>query len=164
MSIIQLRMYFLGGHIAMDMNKETFYLIRADILPESIQKTIEVKRMLERGEIETIQQAVDEVGLSRSAYYKYKDAIYPFNAMMKQKIITVSVNLEHRAGVLSKMLSYIAASRGNVLTINQTIPLQGLANVVLTIETAQMDLSVTQLSEELRQQDGVQKVVIVGQG
>jgi chorismate mutase len=157
-------MYFLGGQITMDMNKETFYLIRADILPESIQKTIEVKRMLERGEIETIQQAVDEVGLSRSAYYKYKDAIYPFNAMMKQKIITVSVNLEHRAGVLSKMLSYIATSRGNVLTINQTIPLQGLANVVLTIETAQMDLSVTQLSEELRQQDGVQKVVIVGQG
>jgi chorismate mutase len=157
-------MYFLGGQIAMDMNKETFYLIRADILPESIQKTIEVKRMLERGEVETIQQAVDEVGLSRSAYYKYKDAIYPFNAMMKQKIITVSVNLEHRAGVLSKMLSYIATSRGNVLTINQTIPLQGLANVVLTIETAQMDLSVTQLSEELRQQDGVQKVVIVGQG
>lgn len=157
-------MYFLGGQIAMDMNKETFYLIRADILPESIQKTIEVKRMLERGEVETIQQAVDEIGLSRSAYYKYKDAIYPFNAMMKQKIITVSVNLEHRAGVLSKMLSYIATSRGNLLTINQTIPLQGLANVVLTIETAQMDLSVTQLSEELRQQDGVQKVVIVGQG
>lgn len=146
------------------MNKEIFYLIRADILPESIQKTIEVKRMLERGEVETIQQAVDKIGLSRSAFYKYKDAIYPFNVMMKQQIITVSLNLEHRSGVLSKMLSYIAASRGNVLTINQTIPLQGLANVVLTIETAQMDLSVTQLSEELRLQDGVQKVVIVGQG
>jgi chorismate mutase len=148
----------------MDTSKETFYLIRSDILPESIQKTIEVKKMLERGDVETIQQAVEEVGLSRSAYYKYKDAVHPFNAMMKQKIITVSLNLEHRAGVLSKMLSYIATSRGNVLTINQTIPLQGLANVVLTIETAQMDLSVTQLSEELKQLDGIQKVVIVGQG
>jgi chorismate mutase len=148
----------------MDTSKETFYLIRSDILPESIQKTIEVKKMLERGDVETIQQAVEKVGLSRSAYYKYKDAVHPFNAMMKQKIITVSLNLEHRAGVLSKMLSYIATSRGNVLTINQTIPLQGLANVVLTIETAQMDLSVTQLSEELKQLDGIQKVVIVGQG
>jgi chorismate mutase len=148
----------------MDTSKETFYLIRSDILPESIQKTIEVKKMLERGDVETIQQAVEKAGLSRSAYYKYKDAVHPFNAMMKQKIITVSLNLEHRAGVLSKMLSYIAASRGNVLTINQTIPLQGLANVVLTIETAQMDLSVTQLSEELKQLDGIQKVVIVGQG
>ncbi|MEX2103771.1 MAG: ACT domain-containing protein, partial [Bacilli bacterium] len=108
--------------------------------------------------------AVDQVGLSRSAYYKYKDAIYPFNTMMKQKIITVSLNLEHRAGVLSKMLSYIATNRGNVLTINQTIPLQGLANVVLTIETAQMDVSVTQIIGELRNLDGVQKVVIVGQG
>lgn len=157
-------MYFLGGQITLDKNKETFYLIRADILPESIEKTIEAKNLLERGDVETIQQAVDQVGLSRSAFYKYKDAIYPFNVMMKQKIITVSLNLEHRAGVLSKMLSFIAVSRGNVLTINQTIPLQGLANVVLTIETAQMDLSVTQLSEELRQQDGVQKVVVVGQG
>jgi chorismate mutase len=148
----------------MDTSKETFYLIRSDILPESIQKTIEARKMLERGDVETIQQAVEKVGLSRSAYYKYKDAIYPFNAMMKQKIITVSLNLEHQAGVLSKMLSYIAASRGNVLTINQTIPLQGLANVVLTIETAQMDLSATQLTEELKQLDGIQKVVIVGQG
>jgi chorismate mutase len=147
-----------------DKSKETFYLVRSDILPESIQKTIEARKMLERGDVETIQQAVEKVGLSRSAYYKYKDAIHPFNAMMKQKIITVSLNLEHRAGVLSKMLSYIAASRGNVLTINQTIPLQGLANVVLTIETAQMDLSATQLSEELKQLDGIKKVVIVGQG
>jgi chorismate mutase len=147
-----------------DTSKETFYLVRSDILPESIQKTIEARKMLERGDVETIQQAVEKVGLSRSAYYKYKDAIHPFNAMMKQKIITVSLNLEHRAGVLSKMLSYIAASRGNVLTINQTIPLQGLANVVLTIETAQMDLSATQLSEELKQLDGIKKVVIVGQG
>lgn len=148
----------------MEANKETYYLIRADILPESIQKTIEAKRLLDRGEAETIQQAVEQVGLSRSAYYKYKDAIYPFNAVMKQKIITVSLNLEHRSGVLSKMLSHIATNRGNVLTINQSIPLQGLANVVLSIETAQMDLTVTQLTEELKQIDGVQKVTVVAQG
>ena len=148
----------------MEMNKETFYLIRADILPESIQKTIEVKRLLDRGEVETIQDAVDQVGLSRSAFYKYKDAIYPFNTTMKQKIITISVNLEHRSGILSSMLSYIAGKRGNILTINQTIPLQGQANVVLTIETAQMDVGVTELSQELKQLDGVQKVTLIGQG
>lgn len=148
----------------MEANKETYYLIRADILPESIQKTIEAKRILDRGEVETIQQAVEKVGLSRSAYYKYKDAIHPFNAVMKQKIITVSLNLEHRSGVLSKMLSHIASKRGNVLTINQSIPLQGLANVVLSIETAQMDLTVTELTEELKQIDGVQRVTVVAQG
>ncbi|GAA0354964.1 ACT domain-containing protein [Bacillus horti] len=147
----------------MENNKETYYLIRADILPESIQKTIEAKRLLDRGEAETIQQAVEQVGLSRSAYYKYKDAIHPFNAVMKQKIITVSLNLDHRSGVLSKMLSHIAANRGNVLTINQSIPLQGLANVVLSIETAQMSLTATQLTKELSQIDGVQKVTIIAQ-
>ncbi|WP_025027397.1 ACT domain-containing protein [Caldalkalibacillus mannanilyticus] len=148
----------------MGANKETFYLIRSDILPESIQKAIEAKKILERGDVETIQEAVDKVGLSRSAFYKYKDAVFPFNAMMKQKIMTVSLNLEHRSGILSQMLSFIASRRGNVLTINQTIPIQGLANVVLTIETAQMDLSATELSEELRHLDGVQKVILVGQG
>ncbi|WP_202080206.1 ACT domain-containing protein [Caldalkalibacillus salinus] len=148
----------------MEHNKETYYLIRSDILPESIQKTIEAKKTLERGEVATIQQAVERVGLSRSAYYKYKDAVHPFNAMMKQKIITISLNLDHRTGVLSNLLSYIAQSRGNVLTINQTIPLQGLANVVLSVETAHMNLSATQLTEELKQIEGIQKVVIVGQG
>lgn len=148
----------------MDYNKETYYLIRSDILPESIQKTIEAKQLVEKGEVGTIQEAVNKVGLSRSAFYKYKDAIYPFNAMMKEQIITISLNLDHKAGVLSKMLNFIASNRGNVLTINQTIPLQGLANVVVSVETAQMDLTATQLSEELRKLEGVQKVIIVGQG
>jgi chorismate mutase len=148
----------------MEANKETFYLIRSDILPESIQKTIEAKRQLERGEVDTIQEAVERVDLSRSAFYKYKDAVFPFNATMKQQIMTVSLNLDHRSGVLSEMLSFIAARRGNVLTINQTIPLQGQANVVLSIETAHMELTATQLSEELRHLEGIQKVVLVGQG
>jgi chorismate mutase len=164
MSIIQIQTYSLGGQKIMEAKKETFYLIRADILPESIQKTIEVKKILEKGDVETIQEAVDQVGLSRSAFYKYKDAIFPFNAKKHQEIITVSLNLEHRSGVLSRMLSYIASQRGNVLTINQTIPLQGQANVVLSIETAQMELTASQLSQELKNLDGVQKAVIVGQG
>ncbi len=122
------------------------------------------KELLDKGEVETIQEAVERVGFSRSAFYKYKDAIFPFNAVMEQKIITVSLNLEHRSGLLSQMLSYIASQRGNILTINQTIPLQGQANVVLSIETAQMDMSATQLSEALRGLEGVRKVVLVGQG
>ena len=83
---------------------------------------------------------------------------------MKQQIMTISVNLEHRAGALSDMLRYIAENRGNVLTINQTIPLQGLANVVVSIETAQMDMDATQFADGLEQLDSVQKVVVVGQG
>lgn len=148
----------------MEAKKETFYLIREDILPESILKTIEAKNLLENGQVDTIQEAVDKVGLSRSAFYKYKDAVYPYHAMMNQKIMTVSLNLEHRSGVLSKMLSYIAGKGGNVLTINQTIPLQGMANVVLSIETAHMELTASELTQELKLLDGVKKVVLLGQG
>lgn len=143
--------------------KERFYLVRADILPEAIHKTIAAKQLLESGEAESVQEAVEQVNLSRSAYYKYKDAVFPFNAAVKQKIITISVNLQHRSGVLSGMLSYIAQNRGNILTINQSIPLQGWANVILSIETAQMDMDAAQLAEGLKRLDGVQRVMIVGQ-
>ena len=148
----------------MSNDKETFYLVRSDILPESIRKTIEAKRLLERGEVTHAREAAQKVNLSRRAFYKYKDAVFPFNAAMKQQIMTISVNLEHRAGALSDMLRYIAENRGNVLTINQTIPLQGLANVVVSIETAQMDMDATQFADGLEQLDSVQKVVVVGQG
>jgi chorismate mutase len=148
----------------MSVNKDAYYLVRGDILPESIQKTIEAKRLLEKGEVQTAQEAVRRVNLSRSAFYKYKDAIFPFNSTMKQKIMTISVNLEHHAGALSNMLSYIARNRGNVLTINQTIPLQGLANVVVSIETSQMDVDATQFTYGLSKLEAVQRVSIIGHG
>lgn len=144
------------------MPEEKFYLIRSDILPEALLKTVEAKEQLEAGEAETVAEAVKRVGLSRSAFYKYKDGIFPFNEMMKEKIITVSLNLEHRSGVLSKVLGYVAAVQGNVLTINQTIPLQGLANVAMSVDTAHIRTSMTQFIDGLQQVDGVRKAFIVG--
>lgn len=149
---------------ALQKDKETFYLVRSDILPESMHKTLVAKKLIESREVESVQEAVATVQLSRSAFYKYKDAIFPFNAMMKQRIMTVSVHLQHRQGILSALLSYIAQNRGNVLTINQSIPLQGTANVTISIETAQMTIAATQFADGLKQLDGVQKVVIIGQG
>lgn len=143
--------------------KETFYLVRGDVLPESFHKTLEVKKLLEQNKGYTVQEAVEKVGLSRSAFYKYRDAIFPFHNMSKRKIITISMNLEHRSGILSQILSYIAAHRGNILTINQTIPLLGVANVVLSIDTIEMDMGALKLAEELGKLDGVKKVTIVGQ-
>ncbi|WP_047155259.1 ACT domain-containing protein [Aneurinibacillus tyrosinisolvens] len=148
----------------MPKQDEIFYLIRADILPESIAKTIEAKKLLDSGEAETVHEAVEKVGLSRSAYYKYKDSIFPFNSMMREVIITVSLNLEHRSGILSKVLKFIADRGGNVLTINQTIPLQGMANVALSIDTGGLSLSSTEFLEELQRLEGVKRAVIVGRG
>ncbi len=148
----------------MTKREEKFYLIRADILPESILKTIEVKKLLESGEADTVNEAVERVGLSRSAFYKYKDGIFPFNAMMSEEIITINLTLEHRAGVLSKVLQFVAERGGNVLTINQTIPLQGIANVAMSVDLAHLVVSSTDLLDSLQQLSGVRKAMIVGRG
>jgi len=148
----------------MGKREEKFYLIRADILPESIAKTIEAKELLESGEVDTVNEAVERVGLSRSAFYKYKDGIFPFNAMMREEIMTVMFTLEHRSGILSRVLQYVAEKGGNVLTINQTIPLQGLANVTMSVDMAQLQLSTTEFVDGLQAISGVRKALIVGRG
>ncbi|MFD2369857.1 ACT domain-containing protein [Brevibacillus sp. GCM10020057] len=144
--------------------EEKFYLIRSDILPESIVKTIEAKKMLESGEVDTVNEAVERVGLSRSAFYKYKDGIFPFNSMMSETIMTITLSLEHKSGYLSKVLSYMADQGGNVLTINQTIPLQGVASVSMSVEMAHMKVSSTEFLDGLQQIPGVRKAMIVGRG
>jgi chorismate mutase len=144
--------------------KEKYYLIHVDILPEAIYKTVEAKKLFESGEVETVNQAVDQVGLSRSAYYKYKDKIFPFNAATYQQIVTISFILEDRSGVLSQVLRFVADKSGNILTINQSIPLQGIANVVLSVDTASLNLPTTDFVDELSQINGVKKAVVVGQG
>lgn len=148
----------------MAKREEKFFLIRSDILPESIAKTIEVKKLLESGEVETVNEAVELVGISRSAFYKYKDGIFPFNAMMSEKIMTITFTLEHRSGVLSKVLQYVAEQGGNVLTINQTIPLQGIANVSMSVDMAHLRISSTEFLDGLQEIKGVRKAMIVGRG
>ena len=144
--------------------EEKFYLIRSDILPESIAKTIEAKKMLESGEVDTVNEAVDRVGLSRSAFYKYKDGIYPFNAMMSEKIMTITFLLEHMSGYLSKVLTFVAEQGGNVLTINQTIPLQGIATISMSVDMAHLLVPSTEFLESLQEIPGVRKAMIVGRG
>ncbi|NGQ94286.1 ACT domain-containing protein [Brevibacillus sp. SYP-B805] len=148
----------------MTKREEKFYLIRSDILPESIAKTIEAKKLLESGEADTVNEAVERVGLSRSAFYKYKDGIFPFNAMMSEKIMTITFSLEHRSGILSRVLHYVAEQGGNVLTINQTIPLQGIANVSMSVDMAHLTISSTEFLDGLQELPGVRKAMIVGRG
>jgi len=154
-------MYILGG-LRLHGN-EQFYLIQGDVLPISIRKTLEVKRLLDAGNVKTIHEAVEQVGISRSVYYKYKDKIFPFNAVTFQKVITISLLLEHRPGILSKVLQFVADKDGNVITINQSMPLQGIANVVLSMDTANMRLTTTEFLEELLNVDGVNRAIVVGQ-
>lgn len=150
----------------MKQTEETYYLVREDILPEALVKTIQAKELLARGEVKTIHEAVEQVELSRSAFYKYKDGIYPLSKLERERIITISMDLEHRAGILSRVLSTIAGLEGNVLTINQSIPLQGAANVVISVETSLMknNNGASALLEALRSLEGVTRAQLVGQG
>lgn len=143
---------------------ERYYLVREDILPEALVKTMQVKEMLALGQAKTIHEAVDRAGLSRSAFYKYKDGIFPLSKLERERIVTISMDLEHRSGILSKVLALVASLEGNVLTIHQTIPLQGMANVVISVDTSLMGEQFITLLDTLRLHDGVKRVSIVGQG
>lgn len=143
--------------------KSTFYLVKEEILPEAIKKTIKVKEVLKRGEVKTINEAVEKMGLSRSAYYKYKDFVFPFYEASREKIISLSILLEHKAGVLSRVLNTIASDGGSILTINQGIPLQGVANTTLSIETKDLLVDMEALLDKLRMIDGVKRLEVLGQ-
>jgi chorismate mutase len=145
------------------MGSEPFVLVRLDTLPEAMQKTLEVKRMLSAGEVGNVQEAVKRVGLSRSSFYKYKDHVFPFNAMVKEKIITLSLTLADMAGVLSSVLVFLAQARANILTIHQTIPLQGEANVSMSIDTSQVE-AFEEVLAGLRELSGVRRALVVGTG
>lgn len=143
---------------------DQFYLVREDMLPDAMLKTVEVKKLLDSGKGYKVNEAVEEVDLSRSAFYKYKDGIFPFHTMVKEKIITLSIHLEDQSGALSKLLSMVAETGANVLTINQTIPLQGRATITLTVETAAMAQDVTVLLNRIERMESVVKVELIGSG
>ena len=156
------RVFYKKGDCDMS-EKSTFYLVREEILPEAIKKTIKVKEILKRGEIKTINEAVEKMGLSRSAYYKYKDFVFPFYEASKEKIITLSLLLEHKSGVLSKVLNTVADDSGSIMTINQGIPLQGVANTTISIETKHLTVYLEALLDKLRMIDGVKRLEVLGQ-
>ncbi|MGL4523477.1 MAG: ACT domain-containing protein, partial [Bacilli bacterium] len=113
------------------MHKDDFFLVRHEVLPEAIQKTIQAKLLLERGKAASVAEAVAEVGLSRSAFYRYKDHVFPFEQLGREPIVSLFFYLEDRSGTLSSLLQIVASFGCNVLTIHQTIPIQGRANVTM---------------------------------
>ena len=143
--------------------KTNYYLVREEILPEAIKKTIKVKELQKKGEVRTINEAVEMLNLSRSAYYKYKDYVFPFYEASKEKIVTLALLLEHRSGVLSNVLKVLANEHGSVLTINQGIPLQGVANATLSIETMELAVDLEALLDKIRVIEGVKRLEVLGQ-
>ena len=141
-----------------------FYLVREDVLPEAMKKTIEAKELLDRGKAESVWEAVQQVDLSRSAFYKYRDTVFPFHTVVKERLITLFFYLEDRSGTLSNLLTTVASTGCNVLTIHQTIPLQGRANVTMSINIENMEVDIDELLTKLRGLEFVEKVEVLGSG
>lgn len=139
-----------------------FYLVKEEILPEAIKKTIKIKELLQSGKANTVNEAVEQISLSRSAYYKYKDYVFPFFEASKEKIVSIVILLEHKAGTLSRVLNTVAEEHGSIITINQSIPSHGMANINMTIETKNLIIELEALLDKLRLLDGVKDLEVLG--
>ena len=140
--------------------KNKYYVVRDKALPEVLQKVVEVKRLLETDKNMTVQEAAEQVGLSRSSFYKYKDDILPFST--RGKTVTLVTQMMDEPGLLSDLLHIVADYRANILTIHQTIPVNGSATVTLSVEVLSDTGNVAGMVEEIEHLKGVQNVKILG--
>ena len=138
-----------------------YYVVSSEILPEDLQKVVQAQTLLQTGQTRRISEAVKEVGISRGTFYKYKDAVFSFNEDNSRRKAILSMVIADEKGVLSNILSLIAAKNCNVLAINQTIPINGVSNVVLTLDIFELDISVQLLKELLAKLERVRKVELV---
>lgn len=137
------------------MKNTAYLLVEQDVLPEVFTKVIQAKQYLLDGEASSTSEAVRMAGISRSVFYKYKDAVYPYNRKLSNHMITVQAMLLDRPGVLMSLVSAVYAKGANILTINQNIPVNGRALISISARVDHLDSSVEELLEELRQVEGV---------
>lgn len=142
-------------------NIPKYYIIEASALPDVFLKVAEAKRLLEIGEVTTVNEATRRTGISRSAFYKYRDTILPFQNMMTGRIITFQLMLHDEPGVLSAILVCFAKWHANILTINQTIPTGGCALVTVSAETEDMRIALEDFLTDLSSTNGVVKAEVL---
>ncbi len=140
--------------------KNKYYLITQRAVPEVLLKVVEAKRLLEVERDLTVQEATEIVKLSRSSFYKYKDDIFPFHENVKGKTVTFVLQMEDEPGILSNVLKVVADYKANILTIHQTIPINGVASLTLSVEIA-VDGQASVMIEELEKLNGIHYVKVL---
>ena len=138
-------------------NTPKYYIVEASALPEIFLKVAEAKRLLSVGEAATVNDATQMTGISRSAFYKYRDAVLPFQNMMTGRIITFQLLLHDAPGILSDILTLFAKNKANIITINSIVPTNGSAIVTISAETMNLSISLEEMLRLLRQIKGVLK-------
>ena len=144
------------------MDNTKYYVVKKKAVPEVLIKVVETKRLLATRRGMTIQEATEEIGISRSSFYKYKDDILPFSDNTRGKTVTLVTQMIDEPGLLSDLLHIVADYRANILTIHQTIPVNGSATVTLSVEVLSDTGNVAGMVEEIEHLKGVQNVKILG--
>lgn len=142
------------------MEKINFYLINASIVPDIYKKVIKAKSLLASGEAKSASQAAKMADISRSAYYKYKDAIFEYHGGDSNDTATINAKLMDNAGVLSSLMAELYKAGANVLSVNQSVPIHSVADVSVTVRIAEMAITKKELLNSIEKIDGVNSVVL----
>ena len=142
-------------------SKPKYYIVEASALPEVFLKVAEAKRLLSTGEAATVNEATKMTDISRSAFYKYRDSVLPFQNMMTGRIITMQLLLHDQPGLLSEILGVLAATKVNIITINSIMPTNGTAVVTISAETNELTVSIEELLSTLGEMSGVVKAEVL---
>ena len=139
-----------------------YFVVKQKAIPEVLLKVVEAKRLLESEKVLTIQEAVDAVGISRSSFYKYKDDIFPFHDNSQGTTITLTFQMDDEPGLLSVVLQTIARFHGNILTIHQSIPINGIATLTLSVDILPGEGDAEAMVETIEQNEGIHYLKILG--
>lgn len=143
----------------MDENK--YFLVKKKSVPEVLLKVVEAKRLLDSQKVITVQEATDAVGISRSSFYKYKDDILPFHDNTRGKTITIMLQMDDEPGLLSCVLNQVAKNGANILTIHQSIPVNGIASLTLSVEILPETVDVAAMIEDIESLNGIHYLKIL---
>ena len=141
--------------------KTTYFVLKEKAVPEVLRKVVEAKRLIESGRCISVQEATDRVGISRSSFYKYKDDIFPFHDNVRGKTITMVVQMEDEPGILSEILQTVAQYHANILTIHQSIPINGIASLTLSVEILPNTGDLSSMVEAIEKLNGIQYLKIL---
>ena len=141
--------------------KSEYYVVKQKAVPEVLLKVVEAKKLLESGKAATIQDAVEKVDISRSSFYKYKDDIFPFHDSTQGKTVTLSMQIEDEPGLLSDVLQVIAQFGANILTIHQSIPINGVATLSISVQVLQTTKDISEMLDAMEKRTGVHSVKIL---
>lgn len=143
----------------MDDNK--YFIVKEKAVPEVLLKVVEAKRLLDSEKVLTVQEATDQVGISRSSFYKYKDDIFPFHESNRGRTVTFMLQMDDQPGLLSAVLTEVAKCEANILTIHQSIPVNGVASLTLSVEILPTTSNAATMINNIEQLDGIHYLKIL---